>query len=88
MRAEARGGGAWEAILCPLTLVGVVLAAYRPLLDHDGGWGLTQEWDDRNNFLENDLVRRPLRDEPREQPEQAPRRGVVASGRHAAKTNF
>ena len=35
MRAEARGGGAWEAILCPLTLVGVVLAAYRPLLDHD-----------------------------------------------------
>ena len=60
MRAEARGGGAWEAILCPLTLVGVVLAAYRPLLDHDGGWGLAQEWDDRNNFLENDLVRRPL----------------------------
>ena len=60
MRAEARSGGGWEAILCPLTLVGVVLAAYRPLLDHDGGWGLAQEWDDRNNFLENDLVRRPL----------------------------
>ena len=40
--------------------MGVVLAAYRPLLDHDGGWGLAQEWDDRNNFLENDLVRRPL----------------------------
>lgn len=51
---------AWEAVLFPLALVGVVLAAYRPLLDHDGGWGLAQEWDDRNNFLENDLVRRPL----------------------------
>ena len=45
---------------CACLLVALVCAAYEPLLDHNRGWGLTGEWDDRSNFLENELVRKPL----------------------------
>ena len=41
-------------------IVGLVLAAYAPMLDAYLGWGLAGEWDDRSNFLENELVRKPL----------------------------